>query len=632
MTASEIKKDGDEYIVSGNETAYIKPVVAMTIGSTTDVKVYDKATNGAAITNGGVVKGSTVYVNLLNGTGLMAWAVESNKTANDAPVVGDTTLTKPATGRIAYTLNEDVVLNAGVLVNLGTGVKAYAESGTAKTEIKDGQYVKYNTSVSAETTGTVSEGSAVVGLKGSEAFAANAYTTAPATKALTLTVAPKVTFNYIARANYGTESAQTVVMFEEGAATNQYFFVKPGTWIKASNDSLALPVVTGDDSVEAIEVTGENGTVKFQVGTKSLTVSNSEEEDAALVIGDSCFIYDKASWIAAYNAGVRGITKWDSNKNEFMTYNSAEEGWTDLDAHGKATFPWLLVKVENPTEAAVTFTTTVKIDGVEVEDQKTNAQRTVTPTNWSMGEGSTGGWIHWELNKNNDKNVHSLDTGRTGYVGTYTLDLTVGGKTLANKVIGTFTQDMKDGMYGISVPTTAEFANLLNAPEDNSARAGETGEQTGGDEAETSAQPLTQDGQSWAFKNGTLTIYKAFDLNKTSEEGGAKDLQFYGLKMKGDEGENGSAWFVDNVPGGKKYDYAIVMKFTNPLGAGKAQVKFTASTPENGVVDVTDANGVTYYILAVNEKSQGFEVQWSGSESGENFQQPLEVKIDWQAK
>ena len=496
--------------------------------------------------------------------------------------------------------------------------------------------------MSAETTGTVSEGSAVVGLKGSEAFAANAYTTAPATKALTLTVAPKVTFNYIAKANYGTESAQTVVMFENGTATNQYFFVKPGTWIKASNNSLALPVVTGDDSVEAIEVTGENGTVKFQVGTKSLTVNNSEEEGAALVIGDSCFIYDKASWIAAYNAGVRGITKWDSSKNEFMTYDSAEKGWTDLDAHGKATFPWLLVKVENPTEAAVTFTTTVKIDGVEVEDQKTNAQRTVNPTNWSMGEGSTDGWIHWELNKSDDENVHSLDTSKTGYVGTYTLDLTVDGKTLANKVIGTFTQDMKDGMYGISVPTTADFTNLLDAPPGDSARAEEESaapesgntETKGNGEKETPekpAQPLTQDGQSWNFANGILTINKAFDLNKTAAEGGAKDLQFYGLKMKGDEGENGSAWFVDGVPSNKKYDYAIVMKFTNPLGAGKAQVKFTASTPEGGVVDVTDENGVTYYILAVNEKSQGFKVQWSGSESGENFQQPLEVKIDWQA-
>jgi len=651
VAATAIKKDGEKYTVVGTETAYIKPVVAMTIGNTTDVKVYDKATNGAAITSGGVVKGSTVYVNLLNGTGLMAWAVESNKTANDAPVVGDTTLTKPATGRIAYTLNEDVVLNAGVLVNLGTGVKAYAESGTAKTEIKDGQYVKYNTSVSAETTGTVSEGSAVVGLKGSEAFAANAYTTAPATKALTLTVAPKVTFNYIARANYGTESAQTVVMFEDGAATNQYFFVKPGTWIKASNDSLALPVVTGDDSVEAIEVTGENGTVKFQVGTKSLTVSNSEEEDAALVIGDSCFIYDKASWIEAYNAGVRGITKWNAEDKKFKEYDSAEAGWTDLDAHGKATFPWLLVKVENPTEAAVTFTTTVKIDGVEVQDQK-SAQRTVTPTNWSMGEGSTGGWIHWELNKNSDKNVHSLDTSETGYVGTYTLDLTVGGKTLANKVIGTFTQDMKDEMCGISVPTTAEFASLLNAPTSgNTAGAeeeaatpteGENGgsteggnASTGGDgESETPVvkpEPLTQDGQSWAFKNGTLTIYKAFDLTKDSAEGGAKDLQFYGLKMKGDEGESGSAWFVDNVPSGKTYDHAIVMKFTNPLGASKTNVKFEASVPTGGVVDTTDENGVTYYILAVNENSKSFKVYWSAANNNSEYQQPLEVKIDWQA-
>jgi len=651
VAATAIKKDGEKYTVVGTETAYIKPVVAMTIGNTTDVKVYDKATNGAAITSGGVVKGSTVYVNLLNGTGLMAWAVESNKTADDAPVVGDTTLTKPATGRIAYTLNEDVVLNAGVLVNLGTGVKAYAESGTAKTEIKDGQYVKYNTSVSAETTGTVSEGSAVVGLKGSEAFAANAYTTAPATKALTLTVAPKVTFNYIARANYGTESAQTVVMFEDGAATNQYFFVKPGTWIKASNDSLALPVVTGDDSVEAIEVTGENGTVKFQVGTKSLTVSNSEEEDAALVIGDSCFIYDKASWIEAYNAGVRGITKWDAENKKFKEYDSAEAGWTDLDAHGKATFPWLLVKVENPTEAAVTFTTTVKIDGVEVQDQK-SAQRTVTPTNWSMGEGSTGGWIHWELNRNSDKNVHSLDTSETGYVGTYTLDLTVGGKTLANKVIGTFTQDMKDEMCGISVPTTAEFASLLNAPTSgNTAGAeeeaatpteGENGgsteggnASTGGDgESETPVvkpEPLTQDGQSWAFKNGTLTIYKAFDLTKDSAEGGAKDLQFYGLKMKGNEGESGSAWFVDNVPSGKTYDHAIVMKFTNPLGASKTNVKFEASVPTGGVVDTTDENGVTYYILAVNENSKSFKVYWSAANNNSEYQQPLEVKIDWQA-
>ena len=418
-------------------------------------------------------------------------------------------------------------------------------------------------------------------------------------------------------------------------------FRSPGTWIKASNNSLALPVVTGDDSVEAIEVTGENGTVKFQVGTKSLTVSNSEEEDAALVIGDSCFIYDKASWIAAYNAGVRGITKWDSNKNEFMTYNSAEEGWTDLDAHGKATFPWLLVKVENPTEAAVTFTTTVKIDGVEVQDQK-SAQRTVTPTNWSMDEGSTGGWIHWELNGNSDKNVHSLNTSETGYVGTYTLDLTVGGKTLANKVIGTFTQDMKDGMYGISVPTTAEFASLLNAPASNSARAEEESaapesgntEADGNGERETPekpAQPLTQDGQSWEFKNGTLTIYKAFDLNKTSAEGGAKDLQFYGLKMKGDEGESGSAWFVDNVPSGKTYDYAIVMKFTNPLGASKTNVKFEASVPTDGVVDTTDENGVTYYILAVNENSKSFKVYWSAANGGSEYQQPLEVKIDWQA-
>ena len=42
VAANAIKKDGDKYVVTST-TAYIKPVVAMTIGSTTDVKVYDKA-------------------------------------------------------------------------------------------------------------------------------------------------------------------------------------------------------------------------------------------------------------------------------------------------------------------------------------------------------------------------------------------------------------------------------------------------------------------------------------------------------------------------------------------------------------------------------------------------------------
>ena len=237
------------------------------------------------------------------------------------------------------------------------------------------------------------------------------------------------------------------------------------------------------------------------------------------------------------------------------------------------------------------------------------------------------------------------------YVGTYTLDLIVGGKTLTNQAIGTFTQDMKDEMCGISVPTTAEFASLLNAPTSgNTARAeeeaatpteGENGgsteggnASTGGDgESETPVvkpEPLTQDGQSWAFKNGTLTIYKAFDLTKDSAEGGAKDLQFYGLKMKGDSQDDaGKVWFIDDIPSGKKYEHAIVIKFTNPLGAGESQIKYQASDAE--VLDKTDKDGVTYYILAVNEKSTGFKVWWSAAESGDEYQQPLEVKIDWQA-
>ena len=389
-------------------------------------------------------------------------------------------------------------------------------------------------------------------------------------------------------------------------------------------------------------MTGENGTVKFQVGTKSLTVSNSEEEDAALSVGDkSYFIYDKASWIAAYNAGVRGITVWDSQNNEFKTYDSAEEGWKELDAHGKSTFPWMAVQIKNPGETAINFNTRVYKNGVEIAGTDKTMRTDIAAQGWTTVAGKGDVWISWEMQKITG-GVDVLGNGSGEYVGTYTLDLIVGGKTLTNQAIGTFTQDMKDGMYGISVPTTAEFASLLNAPASNSARAEEESaapesgntEADGNGESETPekpAQPLTQDGQSWEFKNGTLTIYKAFDLNKTSAEGGAKDLQFYGLKMKGDKGESGSAWFVDNVPNGKTYDHAIVMKFTNPLGASKTNVKFEASVPTGGVVDTTDENGVTYYILAVNENSKSFKVYWSAADSDSEYQQPLEVKIDWQA-
>ena len=101
--------------------------------------------------------------------------------------------------------------------------------------------------------------------------------------------------------------------------------------------------------------------------------------------------------------------------------------------------------------------------------------------------------------------------------------------------------------------------------------------------------------------------------------------------MKGDDAEtdNGQVWFIDDIPEGKQYDYAIVIKFTNPLGAGVSQIKYQASGAE--VLDKTDKDGVTYYILAVNEKSTGFKVWWSAAESGNEYQQPLEVKIDWQA-
>ena len=603
---------------------YIKPAVKVSADGNVKVCKAD----GTIIRDTVFVKDTAVQLNLLKGKGVLTWTLPEDKTVADAPIVGETTLVKPTSGRIAYTLTGDVALTAAAPVNVGAGVKAYADTsatGRNKVAVADGQYVAYGKYVIAEVANAATTGTAVVGLSGSAAIAKTAYETAPINNELTLVVAPQVTFNYLKAAYWGTESAQDIAIFpEDKDDTVDYtkvvksWYIKPGTYVKVTAAGTTdLPAVTGDETVEAVEVTGSTGTVKFQVGEKALNVENVSVEQALISVGRSWYIYDKASWIAAFNDGVSGLQGKEGETN-------AEKAWEGLEAHGKATFPWLYVEILNPTLADVTFQTTVKLNGTELQDQKKTQTYGVTPTNWGITSPKSGSaFVHWELVKNSDTGVHSLSSESVkAAMGKYTVDVQVmkdGSAThvLSNQACGAFTQDMVNAMYGIAgMPTDAEFiANVAEEP-------GQAATDGGAEKT-----PLDVSGQDFYFEDGKLYINKAFDLTKTKEQGGYSDCYFGEHPMKHTDSTGDLGWFWE-----KDEQYAIVIKMKSPIGVSgdepSAAVKFKASRPSNGAIGTTDEDGVTYFVFALSDEraeDKVIEISWGDDQN--NLGHVVEVQV-----
>ena len=175
--------------------------------------------------------------------------------------------------------------------------------------------------------------------------------------------------------------------------------------------------------------------------------------------------------------------------------------------------------------------------------------------------------------------------------------------------------DMVDKMIGASVPKDGDLSNSANednvnpeAPETESLAA-----------TEGTKVNVTADGQSITFKNGTLTISKAYNLSA----GADGDKYFAGLKL-GDA----NGWFDP-----KEFDECIIVKFTSPIPNEKEQaVRFTGPSG-TAKQDYTDKNGVTYYLLGFPKTSQAagapgsntIKVEWGDSTS--ELQKPLTITI-----
>lgn len=613
---TDVKKDGATTTVTN--AMYLKPVAKVTVGD--DVNLYN-AKDEKLDSVKAVVKGTKVTLKLNKCDAVMVWEVAEGKTAADAPVTAgaDGVIVKPAAGSIEYTVEKDVALNAAVAVTVGEGVKATVDTETLK--VGATTYVKKGEVLNAESTVA---GGAVVGLSAVEAFKeeGQTYKSGPVTGTINLTVGTKVTFSYMKEAYWSKkEAVQDLKVWEtdQSKVTKSYYFA-PGTWVKVVSGTAAVPVVVEGTKEIGTELENESGAVMFQVNKTAIDVKNNTVEDLPVSIGDTYFIYDKASWMAAWDAGVRGLGQNVRPKGEEGAETTAEAAWKKLDSHGKATFPWLYVEIENPTAEVLNFKTVLKCDGEAVAGAESQEAMIAAiaanegPQDWTTGT-KTNAFIHWEMNHSDDTNVSSFNSGVKAPVGTYIIDITYEGKTLANQKIGEFTLEMVDKMIGASVPTDGDLSSETDGsnvnPEDP--QAGSVAA------AEEKPVQVTADGQSITFENGTLTISKAYDLSADADG----NKYFAGLKL-GDA----NGWFNP-----KEFDECIIVKFTSPIPNEKKQaVKFTGP---NGTAkqDYTDENGVTYYLLGFPKASQAagatgsntIKVEWG--DDANNLQKPLTITI-----
>ena len=173
---------------------------------------------------------------------------------------------------------------------------------------------------------------------------------------------------------------------------------------------------------------------------------------------------------------------------------------------------------------------------------------------------------------------------------------------------------MVDKMIGASVPTDDDLKNY-NDPNNVNPKPPQAESVAVAEEEKVS---VTADGQNITFKDGILTINKAYDL--TGEDG---QKYFSGVQLAG-------GWFNTDT-----YNQGIILKFTSPIPNGKVQaLKFTS--PSNvEAQDYTGADGVTYYFLGFAKTSAAEEtetvktikVQWGDTADENNLQQPIEIKI-----
>ena len=255
--------------------------------------------------------------------------------------------------------------------------------------------------------------------------------------------------------------------------------------------------------------------------------------------------------------------------------------WTSVQAYGKSTLPWLVVKVTPVValEEGTKIVATVKLNGQElgqlnVDDTDTQ-DVTETKETWTIGNGGRAAGqpatFHWEMGKCETNSSEQLNQAGGAKSGTYTVsfEVTKGDATLVAPQDATVSYTAPP----IAVVPTAVNNTLIGAAGDNAANK----------------KVLPADGQSFDVRDGMITVSKAFDMETYG------DYTFSGMTITGQS----DVWFTQG-----QFTHFIVVGIQRPT-EDSAITHFTAVSAgaPNGNTGTIGTGDPGYLLFAWNENT-----------------------------
>ena len=353
----------------------------------------------------------------------------------------------------------------------------------------------------------------------------------------------------------------------------------PPTVNSTTNPGLLVDEVT---KVPVTTTTNTTITASSNIGTLITNESSGSITDPAKVeVSDDMGGVEKNSPI---EVEARIIT----NGNDFANAVAAgfkpdgnNTTWGSVQAYGKSTLPWLVVKVTPVValEEGTKIVATVKLNGQElgqlnVDDTDTQ-NVTETKETWTIGNGGRAAGqpatFHWEMGKCETNSSEQLNQVGGAKSGTYTVsfEVTKGDTTLVAPQDATASYTAPP----IAVVPTAVNNTLIGAAGDNA----------------NNNKVLPADGQSFDVRDGMITVSKAFDMETYG------DYTFGGMTITGQD----NVWFTQD-----QFTHFIVVGIQRPTEDSDI-THFTAVSAgaPNGNTATIGTGDPGYLLFAWNENT-----------------------------
>ena len=294
--------------------------------------------------------------------------------------------------------------------------------------------------------------------------------------------------------------------------------------------------------------------------------------------------------------------KPDANNTNWTGQNNA------VQAYGKATLPWLVVKMTPVVDLAsgTTVKATVKLDGTEIGQltNKTTAANNQTLTVDSNGlTAGTSKTFHWEMGKCTENTSWQLNQPDGPQSGTYTVSFEV--------------KKGNDEMKSPD-PATVEYKapTLAKKPTEGTDTLIYSSTDVGNGKTN-----LKSGVQEFTVEGNKIIVSSAYDMKTYGE------CTYAGLKIAGSTG----AWFNNT---NNKYTHFVVVEFVNPYETGTIGY-YRAKTAGNlsGAVGTVGAGDAAVMIFAFNAttKETSAPVRLAFSNDGNSFGTEWKLDLDFSA-